>query len=293
METIPRIKIVVAGDLGTGKSSLINFFIRSLYSEEFDPELEDTYCKQVTFDDKLYNLEILDTVDNEFRSEHDKISMYQDCDAIILTYAVDDATSLDNIFVRYSNLPINEEVGENKLVYKDSRIRRFPPIILAGLKSDLVSTKQIDYHTGQRIAKDLKLQGFFECSAASNINVDELFKFATECGLKHQQNDIDLTNIYAAEEESQGRGSDRKHSTCTTISGNLEPTYIRKTKLSKNVQEVDPVVEVDIHKDDLQSNLIVKTSSVVSKKPTRRSAKQNGRSKTLSSDAVSRCCTIM
>lgn len=54
MPNIPTIRIIIAGDLGTGKTSLTNVLLRSLFLKEFDANVEDTFRKQLMVDEKPY-----------------------------------------------------------------------------------------------------------------------------------------------------------------------------------------------------------------------------------------------
>ena len=63
-------KLVVVGGGGVGKSALTVQFIQNRFIEEYDPPIEDSYCKQllrvsVTIDDETCLLDILDTAGQE------------------------------------------------------------------------------------------------------------------------------------------------------------------------------------------------------------------------------------
>ncbi|ODQ49394.1 hypothetical protein PICMEDRAFT_70940 [Pichia membranifaciens NRRL Y-2026] len=234
----PVIRVVVAGDLGTGKSSLVNFFVRSVSSAEFDPTIEETYTKRISIDGVYYNLEIVDTVDNEFRDNEQRQCLYVQSDAIILTYAIDDEVTFTNLLLRYSNLPINEEDGSRKLTYIDGRIKSFPPIILVGTKRDLESSRQVAYQSGRKFAEQLQLQNFIECSSFANINVDDLFISASKLGLEHQQSDKDLTHIYAADEESRNSDLRQISSTGSTTSRISRDNTHKQLKLPENFSSI-------------------------------------------------------
>lgn len=287
----PVIKVVVAGDLGTGKSSLVNFFVRSINSAEFDPTIEETYTKHISIDGIYYNLEVVDTVDNEFRDNQKRHCLYVQSDAIILTYAIDDETTFTNLLLRYSNLPINEEDGSRKLTYVDGRIKSFPPIILVGTKRDLESSRQVAYQSGRKFADQLQLQEFMECSALANINVDELFILASKLGLEHQQSDKDLTHIYAADEESRNselRQTSSKGSTASRRSRDNTNKQLRIPENFSSIQEQDsPAHELPI----ATSPEAAKRSANPSRNTTQqRATTTNGLESIKSQD---RCCIIM
>lgn len=256
MTDIPTIRIVIAGDLGTGKSSLVNMYIRAIFTD-FDPTIEDTHSKRVTINDIVYNIEIVDTVDNEFRNENDRTSLYLNCDVIILTYAIDDISSFTNLIMRYSNLPINEEDGNKKLTYIDGRVKILPPIILAGTKLDLESSRQVAYQQGKKLQTQLQLQEFIECSALTKLNVDELFDIAIKFGLQHQQSENDLTHIYAADDGSSELNK-------TPSSNSAISKRNRDIKL-KNLSLIPSIVEnetrVDQNKDVPNNTTTTKTTA--------------------------------
>jgi GTPase KRas protein len=304
---IPTINVVIAGDVGTGKSALTINLIKSMFVPGFDPTVEDTYFRQVDLDGKKYNLKITDTVDNEFRNEEQKISMYQDCDVIFLTYATNDADSFNNLYIRYHNLPIHEEDGSTKLTYKNGEIHYFPPIILLGCKADLENQRQVAQHSAGRLTKDLKLQDFIECSSASNLNVEEVLRKAISFGLAHSQTEHDVTHIYAADEESQMRHSDRRNSSidsaqsvstnANSTSPNNSSNSCRNTRINSNIgriEEDDNEAVAEVNRPQRLQSRSGKPESVkitVTKTVSKRSPRP--RREERPSTGSTGCCTIM
>lgn len=256
--SFPTLRIVVAGDLGTGKSNLVNFYIRSLIVGDFDPTIEDKYYKQVTIDGKVYNIEIIDSVDNEFRNNSERCALYQECDAIILTFAIDDLITFNNLVIRYASLPINEEDGNKKLTYINGRIKLFPPIILVGTKCDLEMARQVSYSSGLKFSHDFQLQDYFECSSNSNINIDELFNRAIELGFNFNNSERDLTNIYAIiDDDSQLKKSQSSSSGVSS----------KQSKEGNNFLHL---------KNGEAFNSIIENESEADKTPSKASSKGNG-----------------
>ena len=56
-----KVTVSVLGTGGVGKSALTLRFNRDMFVEEWDPTIEDAYRKTIEVDDKLCNIEILDT----------------------------------------------------------------------------------------------------------------------------------------------------------------------------------------------------------------------------------------
>lgn len=313
---IPTVRIVVAGDLGTGKSSLINFYVHSIFATEFDSTIEVTHKKQVNINDKLYNIEVVDTVDNEFQNEEQRKLLYQTCDVIILTYAIDDMESFKNLYLRYANLPINEEDGEKKLTYLNGRIKCLPPIIVVGNKTDLEMARQVDFHAANKASKELNIPTFMQCSAATNYNVDELFETAIEAGYKYSQLDHDMTHIYAEEEDSQMRSSDRRNnSSCSSLasrqtmsnnqnssnnsSSSPEGTFPRNQKGGRKIQRIQSINEDDAVisnniENSLEQNTQAQTlTTKVSNTKPKQTPKHVSKAETKPTKHSDYCCTIM
>ena len=58
-------KLVVVGGGGVGKSALTIQLIQNHFVDEYDPTIEDSYRKQVTIDEEVCLLDILDTAGQE------------------------------------------------------------------------------------------------------------------------------------------------------------------------------------------------------------------------------------
>lgn len=202
MLDVPTIKIIIGGDLGTGKTCLANILLRLLFLKEFDANIEDTLCKQIVIEGKPYNLEILDTVDNDFRNGEEKIEILINYDILIYTYAINDAASFNNIYQRYGAMPIHKEEDNQKLVYVDGKLLRVPPIILVGTKIDLKTQRQVGSHSAEKMKKDLNFQECLECSSLTDVNIDELLRLTIQYATQYQQMKKDLTYLYTTDDDS-------------------------------------------------------------------------------------------
>lgn len=59
-QNLETYKLVVLGLVGSGKSTLTMQFVMGKFIEKYDPEIEDSYRKQIDIDDKTCWLDILD-----------------------------------------------------------------------------------------------------------------------------------------------------------------------------------------------------------------------------------------
>jgi small GTP-binding protein len=58
-------KIVILGEGGVGKSALVIQFTQNHFVRDYDPTIENSYRKQITIDDEVCMLDILDTAGQE------------------------------------------------------------------------------------------------------------------------------------------------------------------------------------------------------------------------------------
>ena len=127
-------KLVVLGAGGVGKSCLTVQFVQGIYLDTYDPTIEDSYRKTIEIDNKVFDLEILDTAGvaqfTAMRELYIKSGM-----GFLLVYSVTDPQSLDELM----------ELREQVLRIKDTdRV----PMVLVGNKADLTEDRVISVEEG-------------------------------------------------------------------------------------------------------------------------------------------------
>lgn len=131
-------KLVVLGAGGVGKSCLTVQFVQGVYLDTYDPTIEDSYRKTIEIDNKVFDLEILDTAGiaqfTAMRELYIKSGM-----GFLLVYSVTDRQSLEELM----------ELREQVLRIKDSdRV----PMVLIGNKADLINERVISVEEGIEVA---------------------------------------------------------------------------------------------------------------------------------------------
>lgn len=154
------IKLVLIGDSGVGKSSLLTRFADDCFSSSFITTIGiDFRIKTITLDGKKYKLQLWDTAGQErFRSI--TASYYRRSNGILLVYDVTNETSFNNIKNWMIFINKHAQVSVNKL--------------LIGNKCDLVNQQIITTDRGKALAKQYEIE-FLETSAKNNCNVEEMF----------------------------------------------------------------------------------------------------------------------
>lgn len=172
------LKVVLLGDGGVGKSSLIQRFV----SNKYDPSLFHTIGveflnKDLEVDADRYTLQIWDTAGQE-RFKSLRTPFYRGTDCCLLTYAIDDSQSFQNIAMWKKEF----------LYYADVKDPDNFPFVVLGNKSDLASERKVSTDEAKDwCSKNGKLP-HFETSAKDAINVDLAFAAAIRgvAGLNQQ-----------------------------------------------------------------------------------------------------------
>lgn len=161
-----KISITICGDGGCGKSSITLRLVRSQWTHEYDPTIEDSYSVTRTIDGVTYSLNLTDTAgQEEYRGLWSSSNLTSD--AFLLVYDITQAESLHAL--EYFNQMIEVE--------RDTRLeqgRVMPVCIVAGNKCDLQGMRQIPARDGLEWAKQ-RGYGFMETSAREMVNIEETF----------------------------------------------------------------------------------------------------------------------
>ncbi|KAH7362145.1 ras small GTPase, ras subfamily [Plectosphaerella cucumerina] len=184
------ISITICGDGGCGKSSITLRLVRSQWTSEYDPTIEDSYSITRRIDGQTYHLSLTDTAgQEEYRGMWASSNL--GADAFLLVYDITSNDSLESL--QYFNDLIDMEAETR--VDNAERARRagltpsysqsafgggsgakvVPPVkIVAGNKCDLQESRQVPAAAGLEWARKRGC-GFMETSARNEVNIEETF----------------------------------------------------------------------------------------------------------------------
>jgi small GTP-binding protein len=166
MDENNRITITVCGDGGCGKSSITLRLVRSQWTSEYDPTIEDSYSVTRTVDGVPYYLMLTDTAgQEEYRGLWAASNLQSD--AFLLVYDITSANSLDALdyFMEMIEMETENRLDNGKI----------PPIkCVVGNKCDLQGQRVVEAKTGLEWARRRKC-GFMETSAREMVNIEETF----------------------------------------------------------------------------------------------------------------------
>lgn len=153
-------KLTILGTVCVGKSALTSQLITGHFLDEYDPTIEDSFRKQVTIDEQVCILDVLDTAGrDEYTPLRDQY--LRAGQGVMCVYAVTSRSSFEELDVfRQQALRVRKQ---------DSM-----PMVIVGNKCDLDSEREVLQSEGQAYADRYGLP-FFEASAKENINVEAAF----------------------------------------------------------------------------------------------------------------------
>ncbi|XP_033107405.1 ras-like protein rasD [Anneissia japonica] len=141
-----KLRIVLLGEKGVGKSAIAVRFLCGRYLHEYDPNLECCYDKHEIIDGKTVKIEIFDTAGQDVLDNYLK-----NADAVLYVYSITSEKSF----------AAAKSFREELLLGDKSHI----PVILLGNKRELEQGRQVSYKDGFTLARETNWK-FYEMSAA-------------------------------------------------------------------------------------------------------------------------------
>ncbi|OAA73327.1 Small GTPase superfamily, Ras type [Cordyceps fumosorosea ARSEF 2679] len=186
------ISITICGDGGCGKSSITLRLVRSQWTSDYDPTIEDSYSVSRRVDGAAYTLALTDTAgQEEYRGMWASSNL--GADAFLLVYDITSRDSLDALQyfndlidmeaeTRLDNAERARKAGLGGAGAADAKRRgagagprMVPPVkIVAGNKCDLQQSRQVSAAVGLDWARRRGC-GFMETSARLEVNIEETF----------------------------------------------------------------------------------------------------------------------
>ena len=168
------LKVILLGDGGVGKSSLMNVFVSGKFSiDSFHTVGVEFLIKEITVDGEKVALQIWDTAGQE-RYRSLRTPFYRGSDCCLLTFAVDDAASFEHLamwrqeFLHYADVSGRSEVDED-LAYATF------PFVTIGNKVDVGASRVVGTQQASDWCSQLGMP-YYETSARDLTNVDAAFE---------------------------------------------------------------------------------------------------------------------
>ena len=159
-------KVLLLGDTNVGKTCFLFKYTDNTFHENHIATIGLDYrVKKIKLKNgKEISLQIWDTAGQD-RFRAITKNYYKGAHGIVLIYDITNNQTFENVS-KWVN-QIHEEVSLNVVIF------------LAGNKLDLEEKREISYEIGEKLAKELGCT-FFEASAKTGVNIDEIFNELAE-----------------------------------------------------------------------------------------------------------------
>ncbi|XP_030369245.1 mitochondrial Rho GTPase isoform X3 [Scaptodrosophila lebanonensis] len=170
-----NVRILLVGDAGVGKTSLILSLVSEEYPEDVPPRAEEiTIPANVTPEQVPTNIVDFSSVEQTEEALNAEINKAH---VVCIVYAVDDDDSLDRITSHWLPLVRSASGTEGE---SQQGVRK--PIVLVGNKIDMIDYSTID--SVLAIMEDYpEIESCVECSAKTLHNISEMFYYAQKAVL--------------------------------------------------------------------------------------------------------------
>jgi len=167
-------KIIVVGESGCGKSSLLNQYVDKVYNESFVSTIGvDFKFKSITLNSgKTAKLQLWDTAGQE-RFKTIVASYWRSADGVVFVFDLTDLASFEAV--------------KHWALEADKYLRPGSQKILVGNKTDLVEERRVTREMGEALAASMGID-YIETSAKTVENVDQAFTLAAETVADNYQN---------------------------------------------------------------------------------------------------------
>lgn len=172
------LKVIILGDSGVGKTSLMNQYVNKKFSNQYKATIgADFLTKEVEVEDRLVTMQIWDTAGQE-RFQSLGVAFYRGADCCVLVYDVNVMKSFDNL----------DNWRQEFLIQANPTDPENFPFVVLGNKTDVD-----DGHSRVVSEKKAKMwcaaKGnipYFETSAKEDMNVEEAFQCIAKNALKNE-----------------------------------------------------------------------------------------------------------
>ncbi|KAE8361833.1 ras family-domain-containing protein [Aspergillus caelatus] len=174
-----KVKVVIVGDEGVGKSALILRLCFDHFSNTHEATADDSIRKSTVVDGKECELDIIDTAGREQYATLIEEWIRQG-EVFVLVFDVASRESFTHVRKYYDQVRKIKEIVDDHSINPPATHPgppHFAPLILVGNKSDLQHKRAVSESEGMGLAKELCGE-YVEASARDNVNVEAAFNHA-------------------------------------------------------------------------------------------------------------------
>jgi len=174
------LKVIILGDSGVGKTSLMNQYVNKKFNTQYKATIgADFLTKEVTVEDRLVTMQIWDTAGQE-RFQSLGVAFYRGADSCVLVFDVVQPKTFDNL----------DSWRDEFLIQAGPRDPDNFPFVVLGNKVDL-DTRAVPQKRALAWCQAKGNIPYFETSAKEAINVEQAFQVIAKNALQ-QETDEDI-----------------------------------------------------------------------------------------------------
>lgn len=167
---IPLIKIILIGQSGVGKTSIMRAFMNEVFIDSHLSTIGIDYrVKQIEVDGDIYKIQLIDTTGKEENALSNLKEYYRTANAFICVFDV--TQSIDKVRENIRN-------SRNQILNQGFQVDSFL-WVLVGNKIENSEERKTSVEQGQTLASDFSSK-FFEVSAKNNKYIDDLFQMTVK-----------------------------------------------------------------------------------------------------------------
>ncbi|XP_026323460.1 ras-related protein Rab-7a [Hyposmocoma kahamanoa] len=178
------LKVIILGDSGVGKTSLMNQFVNKKFSNQYKATIgADFLTKEVIVDDRIVTMQIWDTAGQE-RFQSLGVAFYRGADCCVLVFDVTAPNTFKSL----------ESWRDEFLIQASPRDPENFPFVILGNKVDL-ENRAVSAKRAQQWCQSKNDIPYFETSAKEAVNVELAFQTIARNALA-QEKEMDLYNEF-------------------------------------------------------------------------------------------------
>ncbi|XP_073942549.1 RAS oncogene family member Rab7 [Choristoneura fumiferana] len=178
------LKVIILGDSGVGKTSLMNQFVNKKFSNQYKATIgADFLTKEVIVDDRIVTMQIWDTAGQE-RFQSLGVAFYRGADCCVLVFDVTAPNTFKSL----------ESWRDEFLIQASPRDPENFPFLILGNKVDL-ENRAVTLKRAQQWCQSKNDIPFYETSAKEAVNVELAFQEIARRALA-QETETELYNEF-------------------------------------------------------------------------------------------------